>query len=137
MITGSFTQREVNQLVADLKAGSLSFTPHILSEKNVSPELGQQERTQGIIAMIVALLVIFICMIGYYRFAGLIASIAVVFNLLIMWATLQNIQATLTLAGLAGIILTVGMAVDANVLVFERIKEEFAITGRIASAVNA
>ena len=137
MITGSFTQREVTQLVADLKAGSLSFTPHILSEKNVSPELGQKERSQGIVAMFVALLVVFGSMVGYYRFAGLVASIAVVFNLLIMWATLQNIQATLSLAGIAGIILTVGMAVDANVLVFERIKEEFAITGRIASAVQS
>ena len=68
--------------------------------------------------------------------AGVVASVAVLFNLLIMWATLQNIQATVTLAGIAGIILTVGMAVDANVLVFERIREEFAISGRIASAVH-
>lgn len=137
MITGSFTQREINQLVADLKAGSLSYTPHILSEKNVSPELGQHERTLGIVATFIALVIIFISMIGYYRFAGLVASVAVVFNLLILWAILQNIQATLTLAGIAGVILTVGMAVDANVLVFERFKEEFAISGKISSAVKA
>ncbi len=136
MISGSFTLREVNQLVADLKAGSLSYTPHILSEKNVSPELGKQERLKGIIAMFVALLFVITAMTVYYRFAGIVASVAVVFNLLIMWATLQNLNATLTLAGIAGIILTVGMAVDANVLVFERIKEEFKLTNRISTAVQ-
>ncbi len=136
-ISGSFTQREVNRLEADLKAGSLSFAPHILSEKNVSPELGLKDRTMGIIATILALALVICVMVGYYRFAGVIASIAVLFNLLIIWATLQNISATVTLAGIAGIILTVGMAVDANVLVFERIREEFSASGRIASAVHA
>jgi SecD/SecF fusion protein len=137
MITGSFSQREINQLEADLKAGSLSFTPKILSEKNVSPELGAKERSLGIWATAIALFLVIAVMVGYYRFGGLVASVAVIFNLLIMWATLQNIQATLTLASLAGLILTVGMAVDANVLVFERIREEFAVSGRIASAVQA
>lgn len=137
MISGSFTQREITQLEADLKAGSLSFTPHILSEKNVSPELGSKERKSGIIAMVLSLLLVMGVMIGYYRFGGLVASVAVFFNLFLMWATLQNLQATLTLAGIAGIILTLGMAVDANVLVFERIREEFAVSGRIASAVHA
>ncbi|MCB1107326.1 MAG: protein translocase subunit SecD, partial [Chlamydiia bacterium] len=136
-ISGSFTQREANRLEADLKAGSLTFAPHILSEKNVSPELGLRDRAMGIIATIVALVLVILVMVGYYRFAGFIASIAVLFNLLIIWATLQNISATVTLAGIAGIILTVGMAVDANVLVFERIREEFAVSGRIASAVHA
>ncbi len=136
-ITGSFTQREINQLEADLKAGSLSFTPHILSEKNVSPELGSHERALGIIATAIALVLVCGLMISYYRFGGLVASVALLFNLLIMWATLQNLQATMTLAGIAGIILTLGMAVDANVLVFERIREEFIATGRIASAIHA
>lgn len=136
-IEGSFTQREVNQLEADLKAGSLSFTPRILSEKNVSPELGTKERELGILATIIALVLVVSCMIAYYRFGGLVASIAVIINLLIMWATLQNIGATLTLATIAGAILTLGMAVDANVLVFERIREEFSVSKRIASAVHA
>jgi SecD/SecF fusion protein len=136
-ISGSFSQREVTQLVSDLKAGSLTFTPHILSEKNVSPELGQKDRVQGITATVVALLLVIGSMIAYYRFAGLVASVAVLFNLLILWATWQNIGATLSLAGIAGIILTVGMAVDANVLVFERVKEEFAHSGRLASAIAA
>ena len=137
IITGSFTQREVSQLEADLKAGSLTFTPHILSEKNVSPELGSKEKTRGIISTLLSLALVIGVMVGYYRFGGVVASVAVLFNLFIMWATLQNLEATMTLAGIAGIILTVGMAVDANVLVFERIREEFAISGRIASAVHA
>ncbi len=137
MISGSFTQREVGQLEADLKAGSLSFTPRILSEKNVSPELGAKERTRGIVSTIASLVLVIGVLLGYYRFCGVVASIAVLFNLLILWATLQNLQATMTLAGIAGIILTLGMAVDANVLVFERIREEFSHSGRIASAVHA
>lgn len=137
MISGNFSQREINQLEADLKAGSLSYTPKILSEQNVSPELGTKERMQGIVATVLALALVIAVMITYYRFGGLVAAIAVVFNLLIMWATLQNIEATLTLPMIAGLILTVGMAVDANVLVFERIREEFAISGRIASAIEA
>lgn len=136
MISGSFTQREINQLEADLKAGSLSFTPRILSEMNVSPELGAKEKVSGIVATILSLCLVIAAMLFYYRFGGLIASIAVIFNLLILWATLQNLQATMTLAGIAAIILTLGMAVDANVLVFERIREEFAASGRLASAVQ-
>lgn len=136
MISGNFSSREVNHLVSDLKAGSLSFVPQILSEKNVSPDLGMKERTQGVVATLVALTLVILAMTSYYRFAGVVASVAVLFNLLLIWATLQNIQASITLAGIAGIILTVGMAVDANVLVFERIREEFALTGRLAAAVH-
>lgn len=137
MISGSFSQREANQLESDLKAGSLSFTPRILSEKNVSPELGSHERTLGILATILALTLVIAAMIGYYRFAGLVACVAVLINLAIMWATLQNLNATLTLATIAGMILTLGMAVDANVLVFERVREEFAQSGRLTTAIHA
>ncbi|MFI5344187.1 MAG: protein translocase subunit SecD, partial [Chlamydiales bacterium] len=136
-ISGRFSQREVNQLAADLKAGSLSFTPRILSEENVSPELGQEERTRGIVASLIALILVVAAMVGYYRFAGLVASCAVLLNILIMWGVLQNLGAALTLPGIAGIVLTIGMAVDANVLVFERIREEFKISGRIGSAIQA
>ncbi|MGZ3732193.1 MAG: protein translocase subunit SecD [Parachlamydiaceae bacterium] len=136
-ITGRFSQREINQLAADLKAGSLSFTPRILSEQNVSPELGAEERTNGIVASIVSLIVVVAAMVGYYHFAGVVASVALIFNILIMWGVLQNLGAALSLPSIAGIVLTIGMAVDANVLVFERIREEFALTGRIASAIQA
>jgi SecD/SecF fusion protein len=136
-MTGHFSQRELNDLAADLKAGSLSYTPKILSEQNVSPELGSQERTSGILAAVLGTLLVIGAMCFYYRFAGIIASVAVIFLLLIMWGVLQNIDAALTLPGIAGIILTIGMAVDANVLVYERIREEFAITNRLPSAVQA
>lgn len=135
-ISGRFSQREVNELVTDLNAGSLSFTPKILSEQNVSPELGIEERSNGIIASLVALALVVVAMVGYYKFAGLVASCAVLLNIFIMWGVLQNMDAALTLPGIAGIVLTIGMAVDANVLVFERIREEFKISGRIASAIQ-
>lgn len=134
-IEGGFSQREVNQLEADLKAGSLTYSPRILSEKNVSPELGAHERNFGILATLIALVLVVGSMIGYYRFGGLVASVAVVINLFIMWATLQNLGATLTLASIAAGILTLGMAVDANVLVFERIREEFSVSGKLSSAI--
>jgi SecD/SecF fusion protein len=136
-ITGHFTQREITQLAADLKAGSLSFTPQILSEQNVSAELGNDERTKGLGASLMGMVLVACVMIGYYRFAGLVATCVVVFNLLIMWGVLQNLGAALTLPGIAGIVLTIGMAVDANVLVYERIREEFRVSGRIASAIQA
>lgn len=135
-ITGSFSQREASKLSADLKAGSLTYTPKILSEKNISPELGTKEKAQGIAATLIALLLVVAAMTTYYRFAGVVASVAVIFNLLILWGALQNIEATLSLAGIAGVILTVGMAVDANVLVFERIREEFEKSNRLASAIK-
>lgn len=137
MITGHFTTQQVQRLVSDLQAGSLSFTPEILSEQSISPDLGWKERVQGVTATLLSLVVVIILMISYYRFGGVIASVAVLVNLFIMWATLQNIGATITLPGLAGIILTVGMAVDANVLVFERIREEFAAKQKLFAAVQA
>lgn len=136
-VTGNFSQSEVNKLVADLRAGSLSFTPEILAETNVSPELGKAERQKGITAAVIGLLLVIGAMIWFYRFGGVVASAALIFNLLIIWGVLQNIHAALTLEGIAAVILTMGMAVDANVLVFERIREEFAKTKRISQAVHA
>lgn len=136
-ISGHFSQREINQLAADLKAGSLSFTPHILSEENVSPDLGKEQRMQGISAAGLGLILVILAMCIYYRFGGVVASIAVLVNLLIIWGVLQNLGAALTLPSIAGIILAIGMAVDANVLVFERIREEFALSKRLPSAVQA
>lgn len=136
-ISGRFSQREINQLAADLKAGSLSYTPRILSEQNVSPELGKEERLKGIVASVIALVAVVTAMVAYYHFAGVVASTVVLFNILIIWGVLQNLGAALSLPGIAGLVLTIGMAVDANVLVFERIREEFALTGRIGSAIQA
>lgn len=135
MITGNFSQREVQNLATNLQAGSLSFTPKILSEQNVSPELGVKERHQGLLAATLAIIAVIGIMVGYYRFAGAVASIAVLFNLLVIWAVMQNIEAAITLPAIAGIVLTVAMAVDANVLVFERIREEYSLSNRLASAI--
>ncbi len=135
MISGHFTQREVQKLEADLKAGSLSYAPRILSEENVSPELGARERTAAFTASALSLLLIVAMMVGYYRFAGAVAAAAVLCNLLVLWASLQNLHATITLAGIAALILTLGMAVDANVLVFERIREELARGSKLGAAV--
>jgi len=136
MISGNFSQREVQTLSANLQAGSLSFTPKILSEVNVSPELGKMERRQGLVSALMAVVVVAAIMTVYYRFAGLVASVAVLGNLLIIWAVMQNIEAAITLPAIAGIVLTVAMAVDANVLVFERIREEFLVSKRILSAIS-
>ena len=136
MISGNFSQREVERLSADLQAGSLSFSPKILAEVNVSPELGKMERFQGLVAAALAVIVVAAIMIIYYRFAGSIASLAVLGNLFIIWAVMQNIDAAITLPAIAGIVLTIAMAVDANVLVFERVREEFALSQRIASALS-
>ena len=136
-ITGSFSQKEVSKLAADLRAGSLTYSPEIVSETTISPELGAKERTQGLTATFIAFVAVILIMVGYYRFAGIIASIAVIFNILIIWATLQNLGASLTLAGIAGIILTIGMAVDANVLIFERIREETEVQDNLAKSIAA
>jgi SecD/SecF fusion protein len=137
MISGRFTQKEIAELASDLKAGSLTFTPKILSEQNISPELGKEERNKSLFASFIGLSLVAVAMIGYYRFGGFIATCAVFLNLFIMWGILQNIGAALTLPGIAGIVLTIGMAVDANVLIFERIREEFKLTGNIALAIHA
>ncbi len=135
MISGSFTQREVQKLMADLKAGSLTYFPEILSEKNISPELGAKEKSMGLLATFLGLVFVLVAMTTYYRFCGWIACLAVLFNLLIMAAAFQYLQVTLTLASLAGVILTVGMAVDANVLVFERMKEEMILGKTVYQAI--
>ena len=124
-ITGRFTQREVQRLASDLRAGTLSFTPKIVSEQNINPELGQREKKLGLIATSVGFFLVVLIMISFYGSAGAIASLALLFNLLLIWAFLQNVHAVLTLSGIAGILLTVGMAVDANVLIFERVREEY------------
>ena len=137
MIHGSFSQREVEHLASDLKAGALSFTPKILTEENISPELGAKDRTSGLYAALVGFFLVVALMSGYYGFAGRIASCAVFFNLLLTWAILQYLGAALTLSGIAALVLTVGMSVDANVLIFERMREELAKKISLKGAITA
>lgn len=123
-LTGNFTQREIHQLAQDLKGGSLSYTPKILSESNIDAQLGRTDRAKGILAAFMGFTGVVFLMVFRYRVMGFIACCALCLNLLLIWAVLQNMDAALTLPGIAGIVLTMGMAVDANVLIFERMREE-------------
>jgi len=123
-ITGSFTQKELLKLKNDLQAGSLSFQPKIVMEHNVAPELGNQDKSLGLTSMLISLVLVSALMIYYYRFSGIVATFALLINLLMLIAACVYFSTTLSLASIAGIVLTLGMAVDANILVFERIREE-------------
>lgn len=125
-ITGNFTVQEANDLSILLRAGALPAPMTILEERTVGPGLGADSVAAGRIALIVGFLAVIGFMIISYNLFGLYANIALVANLGLIMAVLSGLQATLTLPGIAGIVLTVGMAVDANVLIFERIREEIA-----------
>ncbi len=121
-----FKQKEVDHLVQVLRAGSLpaSLDPTPLQEEKVGPTLGEDTIAKGIRAIWVSMLVVPIFMLAYYRFAGVVAVLALVVNMILLIGSMAFIQATFSLPGLAGLALTIGMAVDANVLVFERMREE-------------
>ncbi len=123
-ITGNFTQEEVDSLIAVLQAGSLPMDLDILQETTVGPQLGQDSIRRGLRAILVAGMLVILFMAGYYLLCGLVADAALLLNLIFLAGVLGLLGAALTLPGLAGILLTVGMAVDANVLIFERIREE-------------
>lgn len=123
-ITGNFTVEEANDLSLLLRAGALPAPMKILEERTVGPDLGADSIEAGKIACIVGLAAVILFMALYYGFFGLVADLALILNLVIMLGVLSLLQATLTLPGIAGIVLTIGMAVDANVLIFERIREE-------------
>jgi len=123
-ITGSFNAQEAHDLAIILRAGSLPAPVEIIEERTVGPSLGHDSITKGIYSIVVGGILVLIFMFIYYKGAGLIADFALVLNILLIAGGLAAFQATLTLPGIAGIILTIGMAVDANVLIFERIREE-------------
>ncbi len=122
-ITGRFTVDEAHDLAIVLRAGSLPAPMKILQETSVGPSLGQQSIKQGVRAMAVGAALVFVFMIIYYGVGGVIADLMLVFNLILILGALSCFGATLTLPGIAGLILLVGMAVDANVLIYERIRE--------------
>jgi preprotein translocase subunit SecD len=123
-ITGSFSAQEAHDLAIILRAGSLPAPVEIIEERTVGPSLGHDSITKGMKSIVVGGILVLLFMIIYYKGAGLIADFALVINILLIAGGLAAFQATLTLPGIAGIILTIGMAVDANVLIFERIREE-------------
>ncbi|MDQ7090629.1 MAG: protein translocase subunit SecD [Methylococcales bacterium] len=122
--TGLGNAEEARTLSLLLRAGALAAPVDIIEERTVGPSLGQDNIDKGFNSVIVGLALVLVFMLVYYRLFGLVANVALAFNLIVIVAVLSMIQATLTLPGIAGIVLTVGMAVDANVLIFERIKEE-------------
>jgi preprotein translocase subunit SecD len=123
-ITGSFTTEEARDLAIVLRAGALPAPVRIEYESIVGPSLGQDSIRQGLTAGLIGSLLVVLFMLVYYRLSGVVANVALVLNILILLAGLGYFHATLTLPGIAGIVLTMGMAVDANVLIFERIREE-------------
>jgi preprotein translocase subunit SecD len=123
-ITGRFDMKEAGDLAIVLRAGALPAPVKIIEERTVGPSLGQDSIRQGFISIIISAILIVLFMIFYYRLSGVIADIALILNVLLVFAVLSILRATLTLPGIAGLVLSVGMAVDANILVHERIKEE-------------
>ena len=123
-ISGNFTFQSATDLALLLRSGALPAPLNIIEERTVGPDLGQDSIDAGILSLIIGFLLVIVFMIYKYRAFGLIANLALITNLFLLIGILTLFEATLTLPGIAGIILTVGMAVDANVLIFERIKEE-------------
>lgn len=136
-ITGLATNAEASNLALLLRAGALPAAIYPVEERTVGPSLGKENIQRGIISLEVGMSLILILMLVYYRFFGLIANLALVLNLVLLSALLSIIDATLTLPGIAGIVLTVGMAVDANVLINERIREELRHGISPQAAINA
>jgi preprotein translocase subunit SecD len=135
-ISGSFTPEEATELALVLRSGALPAPIVINEERTVGPSLGLDSILKSMWALALGFVGVMIFMIVYYNVAGVFSVIALIFNLLLIAAALAYFQATLTLPGMAGIVLTIGMAVDANVLIFERIREEIARKSPIRTAVN-
>lgn len=136
-ITGDFTPEEAKDLSNVLKAGQLPVPARIMGEDIVGPSLGASNINSGIVSFGVALLLTILFMMWYYRKSGMIATVALLFNLLCLIGASAAFGIVLTLPGMAGVILTIGMAVDANVLVFERIREELALGKTQKAAIKA
>ncbi|HSK38716.1 MAG TPA: protein translocase subunit SecD [Arenibaculum sp.] len=137
VISGNFTVQTAQDLALLLRAGALPAPLTILEERTVGPGLGQDSIEAGQIASILGLVLVLVFMVITYGLFGLMANIALLFNIALIFAALSVLQATLTLPGIAGIILTIGMAVDANVLIFERIREEARAGRTVISAIDA
>jgi SecD/SecF fusion protein len=137
-IEGNFTRKEIRELVDVLNAGALDvpLDPTPISEFTISPLLGQDVRKKGVTAIIISAIVVVIAMACYYLKAGLIAVLCLALNLLLIMGAMIFVQGTFTLPGLAGLVLTIGMAVDANVLIFERIREEINRGASIRMAIH-
>jgi SecD/SecF fusion protein len=137
IISGNFTPQEVDELVKVLRTGSLRVEPELESNQQIGPQLGEVAIARGAWSLVAGGLLVFVFMLWYYGMAGTIACVTLVLNVFLLWAAMLFMQATITLPGLGGIVLTMGMAVDANVLIYERVREELAKGKDILRAVRA
>ncbi len=135
-ISGSFSVEEANNLSIILRSGALPAPMSIIEERTVGPDLGQESIDKGIFSLIVGFILVILYIFYNYKIFGVFANISLFINLILLISILTIVEATLTLPGIAGIILTVGMAVDANVLIYERIKEELKIEDNILIAFD-
>jgi len=136
-ITGGFSTDEATDLAIVLRAGALPAPVQVLEERTVGPSLGADSIRQGMIAIFASTALVFVFMLVYYRLSGLVADVALGLNLLLLMGTMAGFHATLTLPGIAGIALTIGMAVDTNILIFERIREELRAGKTVRGAIDA
>ena len=136
-ITGAFTMEEARDLAIVLRAGSLPAPVKILEQRTVGPSLGQDSIDKGIRSVIIGMVLVAVFMVFYYRLSGIVAVMAVLLNIVILLGAMALFDATLTLPGIAGIVLTIGMAVDANVLIFERAREELRLGKTPRAAIEA
>ena len=135
-ITGNFTPEEVRDLALILRTGALPTSVEILQEKVVGPSLGRDAIEQGINAGILGFVLLVVIVVARYKVAGVSATVSILMNALLLWAGLAGLGATLTLPGIAGIILNMGIAVDSNVLIFERVKEELRLGNTVRKAIE-
>ncbi|MBF0188770.1 MAG: protein translocase subunit SecD [Magnetococcales bacterium] len=135
-ITGNFTPEEAHDLAIVLRAGALPAPIHTLEERTVGPTLGSDSVQQGLMSILIGGALVLAFMVLYYKGFGLLANIAVIVNIIILMAVLASMQATLTLPGIAGVVLLLGMSVDANVLIFERIREELKVGKTPRAAID-
>ncbi|PSQ70786.1 MAG: protein translocase subunit SecD [Bacteroidetes bacterium QH_9_67_14] len=136
-ISGLESRQEAEDIVTVLNAGALPAPVEIVSERTVGPSLGQESIQAGLTSVLVGLLIVALFMIFYYRTGGVVADLALFLNLILILGILAGFNATLTLPGIAGIVLTIGMAVDANVLIFDRIREEQRAGKTLVAAIEA
>lgn len=136
-ITGAFTMDEARDLAIVLRAGALPAPVNILEERTVGPSLGQDSIDKGVWSSIIAAILVVVFMVIYYKLSGFVADVALLMNMLLLLGTMAAFKATLTLPGIAGIVLTMGMAVDANVLINERIREELKLGKTPRAAIEA
>jgi preprotein translocase subunit SecD len=136
-ITGGFTSEEATDLAIVLRAGALPAPVQVLEERTVGPSLGADSIRKGIVSSAAAAIAVVVFMLFYYRLSGLIADVALGLNLLVLLAALAAFHATLTLPGIAGVVLTIGMAVDTNILIFERIREELRSGKTVRAAIES